>query len=105
MGLDCIGVVAHAFDLTLLEAPRYRLTDGDWCLVERGVAPWFNAVFGRERSNSDLAVFRLARSFHFGVVSGDDLIHADLKIGRVVARRLPARLGRECRFFEFRRGC
>jgi hypothetical protein len=39
------------------------------------------------------------------VVSGDHLIHADVNVGRVVARRRRPLLGRECRIYELRGGC
>jgi hypothetical protein len=99
-GLDCLGVVIWAFRLRNTGIARYRITEGDWNRVAEELSVWFapaETVTGRD---NDLAVFRLARSFHFGVISGGHLIHADAAIGRVVARRLPARLGRECRFFK-----
>ena len=105
VGLDCLGVVVWAFSLTLPEPPRYRLTDGNWEVIEHELAPWFDPVRGRDVLDSDLVVVRLARSFHFGVVSGDHLIHADVNVGRVVARRRRPLLGRECRIYELRGGC
>lgn len=102
IGVDCLGVVTCAFKLPLPDVPRYKNTDGTWQSIEDGLSPWFDPCDGRRATNNDIIVFRLPRSFHFGVVSGAFLIHADLKAGRVVARRLPARLGPECRTFEFR---
>ena len=100
IGLDCLGLVICAFQLRNVEVPRYRLTDGDWDRVQRGLAPWF--VQFRERRQGDLVVFRLPRCFHFGVLAERHLVHADLTLGQVVARPLPANLGREARYFRIR---
>ena len=102
IGLDCVGVVLWVFQIKEADAPRYRLSDGDWEQVLRAVGRWFEPVIGGKACSGDLVVFRLSRSFHFGVISGSNLIHADLAVGKVTARRLPARLGRECRLFRYR---
>lgn len=99
-GLDCLGLVICAFQLPFTEVPTYRSTDGCWPSVEREVARWFKSVGQSALKNNDLAVFQLTRSFHFGVISGAYLIHADASLGKVAARRLPSRYGRECRIYR-----
>jgi cell wall-associated NlpC family hydrolase len=101
-GLDCIGVVVCAFRLQPPDVPRYQLIDGSWDQIVGELYRWFAAISVNDATAGDLAVFKLPRSFHFGVISGAHLIHADITVGKVVARRLPARLGKECRIFRYR---
>lgn len=101
LGLDCLGVIVCAFDLEIEGVPRYRITEGDWELIERELSVWFSRADERLPASNDVLVFRLPRSFHFGVVSGNHFVHADLGLGRVALRRLPERLGRDCRLFSF----
>lgn len=102
-GLDCIGLVICAFELSPVEHPRYRLTDGNWDDIERALLPWFEQAQSKERP-SDVVVFRLPRCFHFGVLAPQHLVHADLTIGRVVARPLPAALSANARYYRYREG-
>lgn len=102
-GLDCVGLVICAFDLSPVELPRYRLTDGDWDGIERALRPWFDRCMGNTRP-SDVVVFRMPRCFHFGVLGKGHLVHADLTIGRVVARQLPAPLSSDARHYRYREG-
>lgn len=103
IGLDCIGLVIEAFQLSPVELPRYRLTDGNWLEVERALDPWFDRS-AEVGGTNDMVVCRLPRCFHFGVLGREHLIHADLTAGRVVARRLPAQLGSETRYYRHREG-
>jgi cell wall-associated NlpC family hydrolase len=102
IGLDCLGVVVWSYQLRVPDVPRYKLDDGTWDQVLHELSPWFEPVANCNAQSGDLAAFRLSRSFHFGVISDSKLVHADLAVGRVVARRLPLRLGRECRIFRHR---
>jgi hypothetical protein len=99
-GLDCLGLVICAFQLPRIELPTYRMTDGCWPSVEREVVRWFEPAERTDSRNNGLAIFRLPRSFHFGVTSGAYLVHADMALGRVALRRLPIRFGRESRFYR-----
>lgn len=103
VGLDCLGVVICAFELPEADVPRYRISDGDWGIVDQGLSTWFEPA--ADFARGDLLIFRLSRSFHFGVITGSHFVHADAAAGRVVVRRLPARFGRECRIFRFRGDC
>jgi hypothetical protein len=100
-GLDCIGVIVSAFRLPDGCVARYRISEGSWDLVRDELAPWFTQKDCSRPESNDLAVFRLSRSFHFGIVSGEHLVHADQAIGRVVTRRIPQRLGRDCQLFSY----
>lgn len=101
LGLDCIGLVICAYKLNDPPLPRYRLTDGSWELVERELSVWFKPVKQEVAGSNDLAVYQLRRTFHFGVIGGKQLIHADAMIGRVTARRLPLLSTQNCRFFRY----
>lgn len=101
-GIDCIGLVVCAFAISERRAPDYRLTDGCWEELERGLRPWFDRLEDTGPASGDVVVFRLRRSFHFGVISGPDLIHADAAVGRVVARRMSPTIGNYCRIYRFR---
>lgn len=102
VGLDCVGVVVHAFELQIDEAPTYSILSGSWEIIHQALAPWFEEKISREPINNDLVVFQLGRSFHFGVVSSAQFVHADRVLGKVVARRLPERLPSHCRLFSYR---
>ncbi|WP_426267864.1 hypothetical protein [Sphingomonas sp. LHG3443-2] len=102
VGLDCLGLVVLAFDLRELDAPTYRVTDGDWHQVERGLAPWFGSTHRTTPTSNDLAVFRNPRCFHFGVISGSHLVHADIVASKVVVRKMPARLPSNCSLYTYR---
>lgn len=104
VGLDCIGVILWAYDLQIDDVPTYSATDGSWDRIEQAIAPWFRRQERPRPSEDDLIIFKLDRSFHFGVVSGTHFVHADLAVGRVVSRRLPERLGRHCRLFRYHVG-
>lgn len=101
-GLDCVGVVVRAFDLTISKLPTYRMTDGDWQQVEQELCRWFTCARRQTPQSNDMVVFRHVRGFHFGVISGAHLVHADLAAGRVVSRKMPRRLGRDCRLYTHR---
>lgn len=103
VGLDCIGLVICAYDLPAGEQPTYRLTDGSWPEIEIGLKPWFDRVEAGRGISNDLVVFALSRSFHFGVISGSALIHADVNAGRIIERRLPTEPGRKHRLYRLRR--
>jgi len=100
-GLDCIGLVICAFELSPVEQPRYRLTDGDWDGIERALLTWFEPAQSEARPG-DVVVFRLPRCFHFGVLAPKHFVHADLTIGRVVARQLPAPRSVDARYYRYR---
>lgn len=101
-GLDCIGLVLCVFQISEARPPDYRLTDGSWERLEREMNAWFVPIADTRPKNGNVAIFRLRRSFHFGVISGPNLVHADLSIGKVAARRLPTVTGRDCRLYQFR---
>lgn len=103
VGVDCLGVVIWAYALPEPNGARYRAEDGDWPIVEQRLGAWFEPAAAA--SSNHLLVFRLARSFHFGVISEGHFVHADAAIGRVVLRKLPERLIRGCRIFKFRGDC
>jgi cell wall-associated NlpC family hydrolase len=102
IGLDCLGVVVIAYELRPREVPRYRITDGTWSEVSGGLSRWFEPIENRMPANGDLLVFRFRTSFHFGVVSDGYFIHADVRAGKVVRRRLPTHYGPQCRIFRYR---
>lgn len=101
MGLDCLGLVILAYDIKEAPAARYRQGDGSWENVEKELRRWFVPAYSRRPACCDLVVYRLSSSFHFGVVAGDRLIHADSSLGKVVARRLLMAPGRACRLFRY----
>lgn len=101
IGLDCLGLVIWTYGIKGAPPARYRQGDGSWELVENELRRWFVPIDRRQPACCDLVVYRLSSSFHFGVVAGDHLIHADASLGKVVARPFPAALGRACRLFRY----
>lgn len=101
IGLDCLGLIIGAFDLSGFETPTYRISDGNWNQVEFELARWFGKTERAIPRTNDLAVFRLPRSFHFGVISGGLLVHADIVAGKVVTRKMPTRLSGDCRIYTY----
>lgn len=77
-------MVLFAYELPSTQVPIYRLSSGSWTEIERIVLIWFEAVSSEHARPSDLQISRLARSFHFGVLGRGTLVHADLRLGRVV---------------------
>lgn len=104
-GLDCVGLVLLAFELPAGKVATHRPVSGDWAWMERQLSPWFEEVNHRPARCGDLAVFRLPRSFHFGVISVLHLVHVDTALGRVVTRRLPPSLGSCCKIYRYRGAC
>lgn len=99
IGLDCLGLVLSAFDLIVVEPPTYRVSDGNWSQVETELAQWFARGARTIPKTNDLAVFKLPRCFHFGVISNGFLVHADIVAGKVVSRKMPTRLSGDCRLY------
>lgn len=105
VGLDCLGVIIRTYLVQERELARYRMSDGSWDEIERELAPWFDAISSQSEAQCcDLVVYRLPRCFHFGVLCGSCLVHADPSAGRVVARPAHVRGGSACRVFRFREG-
>lgn len=88
MGFDCIGLVLHAYAISDVALPRYRLSDGDWPSIEAALQIWFDRVRIGSATCDDLVVCRLPRCFHFAVLTDSSTIHADLRLGRVAERPL-----------------
>lgn len=99
IGLDCLGLILRAFDLIVIEPPTYRISDGSWDRVESELFRWFVRTNRTNPQTNDLAVFRLPRCFHFGVISDGLLVHADIVAGKIVTRKMPTRLSGDCRIY------
>jgi murein DD-endopeptidase / murein LD-carboxypeptidase len=84
VGVDCVGLIALAFD-QLDNAPR------DYALRNSLLPQWEAQLALHARRcvapphKSDVLVMRVAPAqLHLGIWSGASLIHADARIGRVV---------------------
>lgn len=82
--MDCVGLVVLAFDLRDLEIPPYRLSGGSWDQIEGALAGVFRRIKHERPQSGDLLVGRLPRCFHLAVAGPSSIIHADLRVGRVV---------------------
>lgn len=83
-GLDCVGVVLIAFKLNDLVIPPYRLTGGSWEQIESILSSAFDTSGDPEPAAEQLVISRLPRCFHMGVLGTASVVHADLRVGRVV---------------------
>ena len=89
-GLDCVGVAAAAFGL---EAPRgYSMRGTEIEGLEAELAA--RGLQRRRRGEAaagDLMIFRPGPAqLHLAVCTGASFVHADIGLGRVVHRPLPA---------------
>ncbi|MES2986900.1 MAG: peptidoglycan endopeptidase [Pseudomonadota bacterium] len=84
VGLDCVGLVAWAFEA---EVPRdYSLRSGDVARVGR-VAAALGLRAAEDRAAGDLLLLRTGPGLlHLAIDSGDGVIHADAMLRRVVER-------------------
>jgi len=98
-GLDCIGLTLEAFQVRHLKLPAYRLTDGSWDEIEAVLKGSFDRVPDTVSEDDDLVISRMQRCFHFGVLGHASLIHADMRIGRVVETPLRA-LSEDTRYYR-----
>lgn len=90
-GIDCVGLAAFALGLDERRVPQdYSLRGTSTAAVGKvlracGLEPVAIAAPG------DLALFAPGPAqLHFAVMTGSGLVHADLGLGRVVERPLPA---------------
>lgn len=90
-GIDCVGLAAFAFGVEEPKVPRGYALRGTSAaevgalLKACGMEPVAAAAPG------DLALFAPGPAqLHFAVMTGSGLVHADLGLGRVVERPLPA---------------
>lgn len=101
-GLDCIGLVLLSYEIPAATVPPYRLSDGDWSVIEQHLFARFLMRGDGKHRAGDLMVSRLQRSFHFGVLGPASVIHSDLRIGRVVETPLGSEAG-ESRIYRYSR--
>lgn len=85
-GLDCIGLVAAAFEIAGGQIRRdYRLRGDHRGEIEAGLLRWFRKVGARSRRAGDVMLMRAgADQLHLAVISSGGFIHADARLGRVV---------------------
>lgn len=84
-GLDCVGMIAHVFDRAT-EAPNgYALRNSDGA---RWIALIDKMAERRTDANAaagDIILMQVGPAqYHFGLFTGDGLIHADARLRRVV---------------------
>lgn len=83
-GLDCVGLVALAWGLSV--PTGYRMRTGDPAVVARGAAA-LGLVEATTALAGDVVLFASGPGqLHLGIDSGAGLIHADAGLRRVVER-------------------
>lgn len=90
-GVDCVGLAAFALGLAEDRVPRnYALRGASAEEVGQFLRDCgMDAV--KDAAPGDLALFAPGPAqLHFAVMTGNGLVHADLGLGRVVERPLPA---------------
>lgn len=89
--LDCIGLIIAAFDLPKQAfAADYALRNHSLANVDEQMLPFFRRVTRPTSRPGDVSVMRVAAGrLHLGMLSNEGLIHADLRLGRVVCRPGP----------------
>jgi hypothetical protein len=79
-----VGLIVLAYGLSSRCLPRYRLSGGCWAEIEDHLRSDFTRIAAGSAACGDLVVERLPRCFHFAVRGAASIIHADLRIRRVV---------------------
>lgn len=92
-GIDCIGVVLHSFAIGARGVPDdYRLsTFGREEELLAYVGRFFRTVPPRRVRPGHLVVMRFATGqIHLGILTGDGIVHADVRRRRIIESAIPA---------------
>lgn len=86
VGLDCVGVILHVFDVPASVARSdYRLRGDYKAEIRASLARSFEEVPIEAHGPGDALLFELAPDqLHLAVCCGASIVHADAAIGRVV---------------------
>lgn len=92
VGVDCVGVILHCFDLNADLFPSdYGLRGHSLAVLDMALEQQFRRVPRPAGRSGDALVFRCdADRLHLALHAGDRFIHADALVGRVVERPWPA---------------
>lgn len=92
-GLDCLGVVSHAFGLAESAGrANYRLSGEHEVELRAALVGFFDEIRASEVRAGDAILCRVAaRQLHLAVCCGSSFVHADAAIGRVVETPWPPR--------------
>jgi murein DD-endopeptidase / murein LD-carboxypeptidase len=84
-GLDCVGLVALAYDIIDVAPDGYALRNGEGDRWEAVLDRCFSRRLGPGLQSGDILFMHGGpNQFHLGIWDGDGLIHADTRIRRVV---------------------
>ncbi|MCW3798628.1 peptidoglycan endopeptidase [Sphingomonas sp. BN140010] len=92
VGLDCVGVILHSYDLDAEAYPaNYGLRGHGLASLDQAFAEHFRRIPRPAMRAGDALVFRCnVNRLHLALHAGDRLIEANALVGRVVERPFPA---------------